>query len=152
VTQASEVEVRVQAAPHVVFAHLRDPRSYVGLSPLVVEVRDIREGPDAVHYVAVERFRFAGLRYDNLIRVELRADDADAARLWVGGDVDSPGNVQLRYGYTIAPDGDGSRVVDRIEVTAPFGLRRFAFARASEVQRERGRILAERLGAAPAAG
>lgn len=144
---ASQVEVLVAAPPRAVFEHLRDPRSYVGLSPLVVEVRDIRAEPDAVHYVAVERFTFAGLKYDNLIRVELRADDADPARLWVGGDVDSPGNVQLRYGYTITAEGDGSRVVDRIEVTAPFGLRRFAIGRASEVQRARGRILAERLGA-----
>jgi len=142
---SSEVEVVVAAPPRAVFDHLRDPNSYVGLSPLVVAVRDIREEPDAVHYVAVERFRFAGLTYDNLIRVELRADDSDPARLWVGGDVDSPGNVQLRYGYTITPEGDGSRVVDRIEVTAPFGLRRFAFRRASEVQHARGRILAERL-------
>ena len=145
-TDASELEVVVAAPPRAVFEHLRDPRNYVGLSPLVVEVRDIREEPDAVHYVAVERFRFAGVKYDNLIRVELRADDDDPARLWVGGDVDSPGNVQLRYGYTITPDGDGARVVDRIQVTAPFGLRRFAIGRASEVQRARGRILAERLG------
>jgi len=144
---ASEVEVVVAAPPRVVFEHLRDPRNYVGLSPLVVEVRGIREEPDAVHYVAVERFRFAGLTYDNLIRVELRADDSDPSRLWVGGDVDSPGNVQLRYGSTITPEGDGSRVVDRIDVTAPFGLRRFAIGRASEVQVARGRILAQRLGA-----
>jgi len=145
VSGSSEVEVVVAAPPRAVFEHLRDPRSYVGLSPLVVEVRDIREEPDAVHYVAVERFRFVGLRYDNLIRVELRADDADPARLWVGGDVDSPGNVQLRYGYTITPEGAGARVVDRIEVTAPWGLRRFALGRASEVQQARGLILAERL-------
>ena len=143
--ESSEVEVVVAAPPRAVFEHLRDPRSYVGLSPLVVEVRDIREKSDAVHYIAVERFRFVGLRYDNLIRVELRADDTDPAHLWVGGDVDSPGNVQLRYGYTITPDDDGARVVDRIQVTAPFGLRRFAIGRASEVQRARGRILAERL-------
>ena len=144
--ESSEVEVVVAAPPRTVFEHLRDPRSYVGLSPLVVEVRDIREEPHAVRYVAVERFRFVGLSYDNLIRVELRADDTDSENLWVGGDVDSPGNVQLRYGYTISPQGGGSRVVDRIEVTAPFGLRRFAIGRASEVQRARGRILAERLG------
>ncbi|AYF97357.1 SRPBCC family protein [Protaetiibacter intestinalis] len=145
--EVSEAVFHIAARPRAVFDHLRDPRSYVGLSPLVVEARDIRTDDDGtVHYVAVERFRFLGfLRYDNRIRVTIRTVDA-GGRLWVGGDVDSPGDVQLAYGYELTPDGHGTRLIDRIEVTAPWGLRRFALARASEVQHARGRILAERLG------
>ncbi|MCS0498854.1 SRPBCC family protein [Protaetiibacter mangrovi] len=144
--QVSEIRFRIAAPPRTVFAHLRDPRSYVGLSPLVVEARDVRRDDDGtVHYVAVERFRFFGvLRYDNAIRVTIRTREDDGS-FWVGGDVDSPGNVQLVYGYTIEPDGDGSVVADRIEVTAPIGLRGFSIRRASEVQAARARILAERL-------
>lgn len=145
--EVSQIEFPIAAPPRAVIEHLSDPRSYVGLSPLVVEVRDIRrEGAGTVHYVAVERFRFLGvLRYDNAIRVTIRTE-ARADGGWVGGDVDSPGGVTLRYGYTVVPDGAGrSAVTDRIEVSAPFGLRRFSIRRASEVQAARARILAERL-------
>ncbi|MQY39851.1 hypothetical protein SRB17_78790 [Streptomyces sp. RB17] len=44
--------------------------SYVGLSPLVVAVRDIRLVDGVVHYAAVERFRLPRvLRYVDVIRV-----------------------------------------------------------------------------------
>ncbi|QEO09414.1 SRPBCC family protein [Protaetiibacter larvae] len=150
-TEPSEHTVHVDAPPRAVFDHLRDPRNYVGLSPLVIEARDIRTDGGLLHYVAVERFRFLGfLRYDNRIAVTLRADDTDPERLVVSGDVDSPGKVQLAYAYEISPEGTGSRVVDRIAVTAPWGLRRFAAGRAGAVQLARGRILADRLAGATA--
>lgn len=136
----------VGASPRAVFDHLREPQSYVGLSPLVVEAADVREEGGVVHYVAVERFRILGpLRYDNRIKVTLRADDADPARLVVAGDVDSPGGVTLAYAYEISPEGAGARVLDRIEVAAPLGLRRFAFGQARKVQLARAEILARRL-------
>ena len=148
-SEASEITFPIAAPPRAVIDHLRDPLSYVGLSPLVVEVRDLRTDDDGtVHYVAVERFRFLGfLRYDNAIRVTIRTEELGDGG-WVGGDVDSPGGVTLRYGYTVVADGAGrSAVTDRIEVSAPFGLRRFSIRRASEVQAARARILAERLDA-----
>ena len=43
----------VAAPPVRVFAHLADPRSYVGLSPLVVAVRDVHTDGDQVTYVAL---------------------------------------------------------------------------------------------------
>ncbi|PZQ90695.1 MAG: hypothetical protein DI534_05720 [Leifsonia xyli] len=150
-SEVSEVRFRIAAPPRVVRDHLSDPHSYVGLSPLVVEVRELRtDDAGVVHYVAVERFRFLGfVRYDNAIRVTIRTEERGEA-LWVGGDVDSPGGVTLRYGYTIAADGaGGSAVTDRIEVSAPFGLRRFSIGRASAVQAARARILAERLDPPP---
>jgi hypothetical protein len=39
----------------------------------------------------------------------------------------------------------GSRIIDAIELRAPFGLLRFAASRARAVQLERARVLAERL-------
>jgi hypothetical protein len=148
-SQVPEIAFTIAAPPRAVLDHLNDPRSYVGLSPLVVEVRDIRADADGVvHYIAVERFRLLGfLRYDNAIRVTIRGE-ASGDGGWVGGDVDSPGGVTLRYGYTVVPDGAGrTAVTDRIEVAAPLGLRRFSIRRASEVQAARARILAERLDA-----
>ncbi len=145
--EASEHVIVIDAAPRAVFEHLRDPQSYVGLSPLVVEARGVREEDGVVHYLAVERFRILGpVHYDNKIAVTLRASDSDPSRLVVDGDVDSPGGVTLAYSYTITPRGAGAQVVDRIEVSAPPGLRRFVLGQARKVQLARGAVLRQRLG------
>lgn len=136
----------VAAPPDAVFAHLADPVNYVGLSPLVVDVRDVSRDDGVTRYRAVERFPvFGNLSYDNVIAVTLVADAAD---LTVSGDVVSPGRVRMAYRFGITPDGDGAAVTDTLLLRAPLGLRRFAASRAREVQLARARILAERLAAA----
>ncbi|GAA5004128.1 SRPBCC family protein [Kitasatospora paranensis] len=139
----------IAATPAAVLAHLAEPQNYIGLSPLLVDVRDVRCEGGVTHYVAVERFRFLGLvRHDNVIRVSLRTEDArlpDEAT--VSGEVVSPGGVRMDYCFAITARGaGGSRVVDRLRLHAPFGLLRFAAGKAGTVQAERGRVLAGRLG------
>jgi hypothetical protein len=132
--------------PDIIAGHLADPRNYVGLSPLVVEVRDIADAAGTTHYTAVERFPLPFRRHlDNRIRVTLRRDDGDPAKLTVGGDVRSPGWVRMRYRYDITADGAGSHVVDELDLRAPFGLVRFAAGQARSVQLSRAVILEGRL-------
>ena len=139
-------EFTLRAAPDAVAAHLSEPSSYVGLSPLVVEVRDISRGGDVTRYTAVERFSLPfGRQYDNLIDVTLRSDLTDATVLVVGGDVVSPGRVRLAYSYRITGTDEGSRVVDELELSAPFGLLHLAARKAREVQLRRALVLAARL-------
>ncbi|WP_441246940.1 SRPBCC family protein [Kitasatospora sp. McL0602] len=138
----------IAAAPAAVLAHLAVPENYIGLSPLLVDVRDVRREGGVTHYVAVERFRFLGLiRHDNVIRVSLRTEDAllpDEAT--VSGEVVSPGGVRMDYCFAVAASGDGgSLVVDQLRLHAPFGLLRYAAGKAGAVQAERGRVLALRL-------
>ncbi|MFD8788079.1 SRPBCC family protein [Kitasatospora sp. NPDC059599] len=139
----------IAATPAAVLAHLANPENYVGLSPLLVDVRDVRCEGGVTHYVAVERFRFLGLvRHDNVIQVSLRTEDArlpDEAT--VSGEVVSPGGVRMDYRFVVTALGDGgSLVVDRLRLHAPFGLLRYAAGKAGAVQAERGRVLARRLG------
>jgi hypothetical protein len=132
----------VKAAPAAVSAHLAEPANYVGLSPLVVEVREVSREDGTTSYTAVERFRFLGfLRYDNPIVVTLRLDGTEA----VYGDVVSPGGVRMGYRFDLVPDGDGTRVTDSLRMHAPFGLLRFAASRARAVQLARSGILTGRL-------
>ncbi|HEY4459080.1 MAG TPA: hypothetical protein VGN81_32505 [Pseudonocardiaceae bacterium] len=131
----------VGATPEAVRAHLAEPTNYIGLSPLIVAVDDVRTVNDTVHYVAVERFRFGFLRHDNRIAVSLRTAEG---RVW--GEVVSPGRVRLDYGYTFVPDGDQTTVTDTLRLRAPFGLRRFAASQARAVQLTRAGILATRMG------
>jgi hypothetical protein len=137
---------RVDAPPHRVFAHLADPYSYLGLSPLLVEVRDVRPGSDEqgplTDYVAVERFRFLGvLRWDNPIRVRMRATEPHLVRQ----SVVSPGGVRLESTVRLTPDGAGTLVDEEIELRAAAFLRRFAAGQARAVQLHRAAELARRM-------
>jgi hypothetical protein len=138
----------IAAPPAAVLAHLADPENYIGLSPLLVDVRDVRCQGGVTRYVAVERFRFLGLvRHDNVIQVSLRTEDArlpDEAT--VSGEVVSPGGVRMDYRFAVTAQGGDSLVVDRLRLHAPFGLLRYAAGKAAAVQAERGRVLARRLG------
>ena len=127
----------VPARPDKVFAHLTDPDSYVGLSPLVVRVYDV----DATGYTAVERFRLGPLKYDNHIRVRLTAGDNV-----VSSAVRSPGGVRLAHRFELSEHAEGCEIVERTHLTAPFGLVRFAAGQALRVQRARRAILSNRLG------
>jgi hypothetical protein len=129
----------VAATPKALIAHLAEPANYIGLSPLVVAVDDVRTVHDTVHYVAVERFRLGFLRHDNRIAVSLRTGED---RVW--GEVVSPGRVRMDYSFTVAAGDDRTTVTDTLRLRAPFGLRRFTASQARAVQLARARILTER--------
>ncbi len=131
----------VDAAPEKVFEHLTTPESYIGLSPLVVAVRDVdRSEPGVVRYTSIERFRFLGLKYDNPIAVTLLTEG-----LSVRGQVRSPGGVRMGYRFDLSPEAGGTRVDDRLDLSAPWPVMGFAAGQARKVQLARARILSERL-------
>ncbi|MVU78283.1 SRPBCC family protein [Nocardia sp. ET3-3] len=127
----------VPAPVEAVFDHLSRPENYIGLSPLVVAVEDVQDGS----YVAVERFRFLGLKYDNRIRVSLLGTPGKA----VWGEVNSPGGVHMAYRFDLTTTPGGTRVDDELRLRTPFGLMAFASGQARKVQLARGIILTERL-------
>ncbi|MFD8598427.1 SRPBCC family protein [Kitasatospora sp. NPDC059646] len=140
----------IAASPATVLAHLAEPANYIGLSPLLVDVRDVRREDGVTHYVAVERFRFLGLlQHDNVIQVSLHTDDTRLpTEARVSGRVVSPGAVRMDYRFTITTRAPGtSLVLDHLHLHAPFGLLRYAAAKAAAVQTERARILSHRLAA-----
>ncbi|MET9874945.1 SRPBCC family protein [Actinacidiphila glaucinigra] len=138
---------RVAAPPEEVYAHLAEPTHYIGLSPLLVEVRDVHRSGGSVHYTAVERFRFLGLlRHDNVIGVTLVAvPDRLPHSAVISGEVRSPARVRMGYRFAIERDGAGSIVTDTLRLRTPPGLLRFAASQAGAVQRARARVLKARL-------
>lgn len=138
---------RIAAPLPAVFAHLSEPTHYIGLSPLVVTVREVRRSGRTVHYTAVERFRLLGvLRHDNLIDITLVAvPDRLPEAAEVSGEVRSPGRVRMSYRFALTRDGDGTAVTDTLRLRTPLGLLRFASAQAAAVQRHRASVLAARL-------
>ncbi|MET8785557.1 MULTISPECIES: SRPBCC family protein [unclassified Streptomyces] len=137
----------IAAPPTAVFAHLAEPSHYIGLSPLLVAVRDVRRDGGTVHYTAVERFRFLGLlRHDNVIGVTLvAAPEGLPESAEISGEVRSPGRVRMGYRFAIDRHGSGSVVTDTLNLQTPPGLLRFSLSQAGAVQRARARVLTERL-------
>lgn len=147
-TRSLHLAYGLPVARDVVADHLADAQSWVGLSPLVVDVRDVRLVDGVTHYVAVERVPLVGpLHWDNLIRVSLAREEQDAATI-VFGRVDSPGAVTLDYRYVLTDAADsgagGTHVDEGLELRAPLGLTRFAASRAGAVQAGRPAMLAGR--------
>lgn len=138
----------VDAPADVVYRHLSDPNSYVGLSPLVVKVSDIRLGQDddgrsIIEYVAVERFQ-AGklLGWHNRIHVLITLTVPGRELV---SDVVSPGRVRLRAAVELNHEPPGTRVTETIEVRAPAPLRRLVLDQARSVQLKRAEELTRRM-------
>lgn len=145
---AFETTCTVAAAPDVVYAHLADPRSYIGLSPLIVAVDDVRHGHDVegravAEYVAVERFRLVGpLRWDNRIQVRMVSTPPHGPLV---SEVRSPGRVSLRAVVELTAVPEGTRVVERVTADAPALLRRFVTGEAGRVAAYRAAELTRRM-------
>ncbi|CAM5395622.1 hypothetical protein GCM10010329_58020 [Streptomyces spiroverticillatus] len=135
---------RVTVAGHEeqVFSHLSRPESYVGLSPLVIAVREVDTRDDAVRYVAVERFRLGPLRWDNPIRVTMSFPGPGRR---IVSEVVSPGRVRLTSTVALAPDGPGTQVSETVRVTFPAPLRGLVVGQATKAQKYRLKELARRL-------
>lgn len=131
------------AAPAAkIFAHLVRPESYIGLSPLVVAVRDVRHEGDKVSYVSVERFTFGPLKWNNPIRVTI-TPVVPGRRLV--SDVISPGRVRLTSTVDLRPIPSGTEVTETIEVSFPALLRGFVLGQARSVQQARATELTRRM-------
>lgn len=131
----------VDALPSQVYAHLIEPRNYVGLSPLVVAVRNVHSSPDAASYIAVERFNFGPFHWNNKIRVEMHG----TVDKQVVSDVTSPGRIRLTATVDLKPAAGGTEVTELIELTTPRLLRSFASTQARKVQQDRATELARRM-------
>lgn len=127
-----------------VYDHLAEPQSYVGLSPLVVEVRDIRRDGPEVSYVAVERFVVGPVRHDNLIAVAMTFPEPGRRLV---SDVVSPGRVRLVATVDLVPSGASTTVTEHVRVTFPALLRPFVLGQARKVQRARAAELTRRMAA-----
>lgn len=138
----------VATPPERVYAHLADPASYVGLSPLVIAVDDVRYSTDAqgcavVSYLSVERFTFLGfIRYDNRIRVTTTLTQPDRQLV---SDVDSPLSVKVRFVFDLQPGDSGTWLHETVTARMPGLLRGFVTQEAKSVQQARSRILNQRL-------
>ncbi len=138
----------IAAPAERIYDHLAEPQNYVGLSPLVVEVRDLQtsrdpQGYEVQRYVSVERFNFLGfIRYDNLIRVTTTLTQPPAQLI---SEVDSPGWVHMQFIFDLQPDAEGTWIEETVTARMPLPLRGFVVSEATRVQQALARILTTRM-------
>lgn len=128
-----EQSVEVAAPPERVLAELSEPARFLGLQPLLVEVREEPATAGRRAFAAVERVALAGpLAWRSRIRVELAPDPAVRT---VGFATRAALGIALEGAFHVEPGADGgARVVQRVALTCPPLLRRFVAARAIAAQ------------------
>ena len=145
-TDRFEYRYFINAPAEQVYAHLADPASYVGLSPLVIAVEDVEHSTDeqgraVVRYLSTERFNFLGfIRYDNRIRVTTTLTQQQ-----IVSDVDSPFWVRVNFVFDLQPEGGGTWIQETISAQMPGLLQGFVIREAKSVQLARAQILKQRL-------
>lgn len=137
----------INAATPKIYAHLSEPSSYIGLSPLITEVSNVQPITDAegqsIQYEAVETFHFWGfIRYPNRIKVRLVLTKADAQMVHL---VESAPNVRLRFTFDFRPENGGTWIDENVTATMPLPLRGYVVAQAKSVQQSRAQILTKRM-------
>jgi hypothetical protein len=127
--------IHIQASPQKLFAFLSEPRSAIGLQPLVVEVIEHERGVDEQgrpfrRYQAAEQFRFFGfIPYVNRINVVMTLAVENEK---ITHEVHSPGAVYLHSTYTLQPMNEGTVVVENVVIESPRFLAGYVVRTASQ--------------------
>lgn len=137
-----EKSIWICAPPAAVFAHLSEPRNFVGLQPLLVELRETRRGSDPEgrptrRFETVEKLRLAGIvpfrnRIEGLLTL-VSDDEAIEVEVW------SRPRLVLRSHYRFSPEAGGTRVAERVTIDCPGLLARLVRRQA---ERAHDRLLA----------
>ena len=151
-----EKSVLVSASLAAVYAHLAEPKSFLGLQPLLVELAETGRGVDARGrsvrgFQTVEQLRLAGLvpwrnRLTGTVALDPAGDRIDV-------EVRSRPGIVLRSTYrlreAVLPSGTaGTQVTERVEIDCPRLLAPFVRREADRAHEQLLQALALRLEAA----
>jgi len=129
-TASFSVETFIDVPIERVHAQLRDLRNYGEFHPLLIRVSELPrdpEKPDTQRCEMLERLTFGPFAWRSTYTAEIREVSPTElhAEAW------APAGVHLRNRFTLAAEGTGTRIVERVEIEAPGLLLRYA-ARTAE--------------------
>lgn len=125
-------EITIDAPLTRVFAELGTPARFLGLQPLLTDVREVASGPDTRAFEAAERVRILGpIAVRNRLRVELRLDPAHAR---IGFATRAPLGVRLDGDFALTAADAGTRVVESVTVACPRWIAGFVLRQAIGAQ------------------
>jgi hypothetical protein len=124
------VEIDVPLAR--VWAELSEPARFLGLQPLLVEVREVDAPPGARAFDAVERVQALGVPLRSRLRVELRPDREGAC---VAFATRAPLGIRLSGAFALEALAPARTAVrESVALRCPPPLRRLVLAQAIRAQ------------------
>lgn len=136
-----ELEQWVSAPVDAVYAVLSDPSQLAVLHPLIEQVTVTFRDAARVEVELFEHVRFGPFRVPNRYHASYWFQPEAPRKLRMRG-VSFP-KVVVSTEFTLEPVNDGTRVVERLEVTALFGLQGFVKKTAVEAHRQQLENLAK---------
>lgn len=124
--------IAIEAPLERVFAELAEPSRFLGLQPLLTEVREIAAAPGVRAFEAVERVRLLGpIAKKNLLRVEL-TPRPEAQRIDFA--TRAPLGIRVDGAFAFAASGTTTRVTESVVLHCPALLKRFVLREAIGAQ------------------
>jgi len=127
-----EREIAIAAPLARVFEELSEPARFLGLQPLLTEVREVAAAPGVRAFEAVERVvLFGPIAVKNHLRVELTPRPAEQR---IGFATRAPLGIRIEGGFALEAEGTATRVNESVALRCPFGLSRFVLREATRAQ------------------
>ncbi len=127
-----ERDVAIAAPPDRVFAELSEPVRFLGLQPLLTEIREIDAEPGARVYEAIERVALLGpVAVRNRLIVELRPLPAQQRIAFA---TRAPLGIRVSGDFSLQAEGAATRVRESVLLRCPLLLRRFVLREAIGAQ------------------
>ena len=125
-------EIAIAAPRDRVFAELAEPARFLGLQPLLAEVREVPAAAGVRAFEAVERVPLLGrIAMRNRLRVELTPLPAqDSIRFATR----APLGIWLVGAFDLHAEGPATRVRESVQLHCPLVLRRFVAREAIRAQ------------------
>lgn len=125
-------DVAIEAPLARVFAELSEPARFLGLQPLLTEVREVAAAPGVRAFEAVERVSLLGpIAVKNHLRVELTPRPAEHR---IGFATRAPLGIRIEGAFALEADGTATRVTESVALRCPFWLTRFVLRQATQAQ------------------
>jgi hypothetical protein len=145
-----ERAIVVHAPLDRVFAELSEPACFLGLQPLLTEIREVDAEPGVRAFQAVERVPILGpIAWRNRLRVELRPHIAEDRVATVAH---APLGIRVEAEFALTRESAATRVRESVVLRCPRWLGGFTVRTAIAAQEALLANLARRLESVPRAG
>ena len=139
-----ERDVAIAAPLGRVFAELSEPARFLGLQPLLTEIREIEAPPGARAFEAIERVALLGSSFAVRNRLVVELVPMPAQQL-VTFATRAPLGIRLRGAFSLQDEGAATRVRESVLLRCPLVLRRLVLREAIHAQEALLANLKERL-------
>jgi len=127
-----ERDIAIAAPRDRVFAELAEPARFLGLQPLLTEVREVPAAAGVRAFEALERVPLLGrIAVRNRLRVELTPLPEERR---IGFAANAPLGIRLAGAFTFEAEEAATRVTESVVLRCPIWLRRFVLREAIQAQ------------------